>query len=105
MRRMFAAAAMLCVLSPAVAHDHGPGSWINHERLIDPVSKEWCCDLRDCQEEKNNVRALPDGNFLIISTGEIILFKRVIWRSPGSWWRCRRPDNATRCLIGPPPGS
>lgn len=94
-------------LLPAMAHDHGPGSWINNERLTDPQTKQWCCDLNDCREETANVQALPDGNFLILDTKEVIPHQRVIWRSPGGWWRCRYLDgtNRTRCLIGPPPGS
>lgn len=97
---------LLVSLSGAMAHDHGPGSWINNEKLTDPISKEWCCNLHDCREETANVVAMP-GGFLIRSTREVIPSSRVIWRSPGGWWRCRRLDgtNSTRCLIGPPSGS
>ena len=28
----------------AGAHEH----WISRERLHDPVTREWCCDERDC---------------------------------------------------------
>lgn len=108
------AAAFLCL--PALAHDHGYGSWINNERLIDPRTKEWCCNTNDCREEPDNVEAVP-GGFLVKSTGEVIPKERVIWRSPGGWWRCRylsptavdennQPKmGKTRCLIGPPMGS
>lgn len=95
-------AALWAVLSfPAMAHDH----WINHQNLRDPVTGQWCCDERDTQEETDNIEAVP-GGFLVKSTGEIIPKERVIWRSPGGWWRSRNlSDNSTRCLIGPPMGS
>jgi hypothetical protein len=97
------AAFLLC--ASARAHDHGPGSWINNERLHDPVTGEWCCNTVDCREESDNVEAVPEG-YLIRSTGETIPRERVIWRSPGGWWRCRNlPTGTTRCLIGPPQGS
>ena len=99
-------AVFLCM--PALAHDHGAGSWINNERLIDPVTREWCCNTNDCREEPDNVEARPDG-YRIRSTGEVVARERVIWRSPGGWWRCRylsgERAGETRCLIGPPQGS
>jgi hypothetical protein len=92
----------------AQAHDHGDGSWINNQKLIDPVTGQWCCNLHDCREEPGNVSPV-DGGYLIHSTGEVIPRERVIWRSPGGWWRCRHlggPNvGKTRCLIGPPMGS
>lgn len=105
--------------APALAHDHGFGSWIGKERISDPVTGEWCCDADDCKEmvsaaatdfnpatqERGSVTQLPNGNYLVSSTGEEIDAKRIIWRSPGSWWRCHRPNGSTRCLLGPPPGS
>lgn len=105
-----AAGFMLCAAAyVALAHDHGPGSWINHQNLHDPVTKEHCCNLNDCQEEPDNVRALGSGDYLILNTQEVFPAKRVIWRSPGGWWRCRYMigplAGKTRCLIGPPNGS
>ena len=99
---------VLCVIlinaltvSSVPAHDH----WISRENLRDPVTGLWCCDERDTREENDNVRAVP-GGYLIISTGEVIPNERVIWRSPGGWWRSRNlGDGTTRCLIGQPPGS
>lgn len=103
MRRLLA--VLLLVPLGALAHDHGPGSWINNQRLTDPVTKDWCCNLIDCREETENVRAVERG-FLILDTNEIIPTARVIWKSPGGWWRCRNlKTNATRCLIGPPLGT
>jgi hypothetical protein len=105
MRLVLAASAAAFLLSAALAHDHGPGSWINNERIRDPVTGEWCCNLVDCREEPDNVEPVTDG-YRIISTGEVIPRERVIWRSPGGWWRCRNlATGATRCLIGPPHGS
>ena len=93
--------AMLFIIGPGLAHDH----WISREKLTDPVTSQWCCDEKDTREENDNVRAVP-GGYLIISTGEIIAKERVIWRSPGGWWRSRNlSDGSTRCLIGPPQGS
>lgn len=87
------------------SHVHGDGSWINNERLTDPLSKEWCCNLVDCREEQ--VEPVRGG--FQVETGEVVPAQRVIWRSPGGWWRCRYMSgekiNQTRCLIGPPPGS
>ncbi len=85
----------------AFAHDH----WIRHQNLRDPISGQWCCDERDTREETTNIEAVP-GGFRIISTGEVIAKERVIWRSPGGWWRSRNlADGSTRCLIGPPLGT
>ena len=92
----------------AHGHDHGEGSWINNQRLTDPVSGEWCCNIQDCREETDNIKA-EDGGYRVIDTGEFIPAKRVIWKSPGGWWRCRylagEQAGKTRCLIGPPQGS
>lgn len=102
---IIALGVLLVIVTRSNAHDHGPGSWINEQRLTDPVTGQWCCSLIDCQEESDNVQAV-DGGFRIISTGEFIETKRVIWKSPGGFWRCRNlGDNTTRCLIGPPQGS
>ncbi len=87
------------------AHDTGEGAWINNQRLTDPETKQWCCNLHDCRDETTNVRGV-EGGYLIVSTGEVIPRERVIWKSPGGWWRCRNlSDGSTRCLIGPPNGS
>lgn len=105
MPRIFLATIALVLALPALAHDDGPGAWINHQNLRDPVSGEHCCNLNDGQEEDaSNIEARPHG-YLIHSTQEFIEFDRVIWKSPGGWWRCRYMDgsNRTRCLIGPPP--
>jgi hypothetical protein len=84
----------------ARAHD----SWISREHLTDPVTHAWCCDERDTREETDNIVAVP-GGYLVKSTGEVIPKARVIWRSPGGWWRARNlGDGSTRCLIGPPLG-
>jgi len=100
--RYVLAMVFLCLASIALAHTHGPGSWINNERLIDPVTKAWCCDERDCFPQKAGSIRPVDGGYLVVETGEVIEHKRVIWRSPdGMWWRCSI-GNVTRCLIGPP---
>jgi hypothetical protein len=89
--------ALLCS-SFAVAHE----SWISRNRLADPMSGQWCCNHIDCREE--TVKEVAGG--YRVETGEIIPYTRVIWASPeGTWVRCRNMQtNATRCLIGPPPG-
>jgi hypothetical protein len=81
------------------AHDH----WISANRLTDPASGEWCCNHIDCQAEKVSEVA---GGYLT-QAGDVVPHARIIWKSQdGSWWRCRNMrTNATRCLIGPPPGS
>lgn len=94
----------LSMSSPVKGHD----SWISRERIVDPVTNEWCCNHIDCAEEVSGVEAV-DGGYLIKSTGEVIPRERVVWRSPGGWWRCRylggEKFGKTRCLIGPPQGS
>lgn len=101
MRRAIVAAVAIALLSaPARAHDH----WINNERLVDPVTGEWCCNLNDCQVEQ--VQEVEGG--YSTAGGDVVPRARVIWKSPdGHWWRCRYlfGENAgkTRCLIGPPP--
>lgn len=84
--------------SAALAHDH----WISRENLRDPVTKQTCCNNEDCREELTVVRRI-DGDYAIMATGEVISRERVIWKSPGGWWRCRwMATGLTRCLIGPP---
>ncbi len=97
-----AAALALLVTVPALAHD----SWISRSRLFDPLSRQWCCNEHDCAPvDANGVRE-ENGGYRIGETGENIPYSRVIWQSEdGRWWRCRNlVNNATRCLIGPPPG-
>jgi hypothetical protein len=107
----FIAGIMFCPLM-ARAHDHGPGSWINNQKLKDPVTFEDCCNLNDCAEEPSGNIEPVEAGFLIKSTGEVVARERVIWRSPGGWWRCRyigpvwpKKPGHTRCLIGPPPST
>lgn len=98
--------------APALAHDHGPGSWINQEHLTDPETGQWCCDEKDCSPVPAGGVEERAGGYFIKATGEVFPKARVIWKSPdGGWWRCeqiisdpsgRRP---TRCLIAPIPGS
>lgn len=95
------AMAML-IATGAFGHD----SWINKRHLVDPQSRQWCCDEHDCEPLKTGVKENGAG-YIIAETGEDIPYARVIWKSEdGLWWRCRNlKDNSTRCLIGPPPGS
>lgn len=88
----------------AIAHD----SWIGSNRMTDPVSGEWCCNHIDCAAIPAGGLQRAPGGYLVTETGETIPASRVIWGTPpdGAWWRCRNlSTNATRCLIGPPPGS
>jgi hypothetical protein len=91
----------------AKAHDH----WINDARLVDPFTKEWCCNEHDCELiNAGGVSETSGDSYLISETGEIFPAMRVIWKSgDGRWWRCRYlgGDKAgqTRCLIGPVPNS
>jgi hypothetical protein len=103
MVRLIATLLLLAGGSAALAHDH----WINDKRLIDPVSGQWCCNKYDCAALPENGVAEVHGGYSVAETGEVIPYKRIIWRSEdGSWWRCRNlQTNATRCLIGPPPAN
>lgn len=96
---------LLLIATGALAHTTGPGSWIGREGLSDPVTKLSCCNEYDCVEDTPNIETVA-GGFRIKSTGEIIPVARVIWRSPGGWWRCvftaGEDAGKTRCLIGPP---
>lgn len=85
----------------------GHDVWISRKHLVDPESRQWCCDEHDCEPLRaGEVRELG-ASYTIAETGESIPSTRVIWRSEdGLWWRCRNlKDNSTRCLIGPPRGS
>lgn len=98
--------ALLLLISPAMAHDTGPGSWINSGGFRDPQSGEHCCNLHDCRAEA--VREVSGG--YATDGGDVVPYSRVIWNSAdGRWWRCRylggEKIGKTRCLIGPPPGS
>ena len=92
-----ATALLLASSVSAAAHE----LWINRERLVDPVTKRWCCDSTDCfAQPAGSVKAVPGG--YQTSTGEVFPGNRVLWRSPdGKWWRCGYGKKA-RCLIGPP---
>ena len=93
----------LLASSLAAAHDH----WISANRMIDPLSGEWCCNHIDCAAVPAGGVNEVHGGYSVAETGETIPYQRVIWRSQdGAWWRCRNlRTNATRCLIGPPQGS
>lgn len=98
--------AVLVGIAAALAHDH----WINHSRLVDPVTNEWCCNEHDCDLIDAGGVVEQNGDYFIVETQETFPAARVIWKSgDGRWWRCRYlgGENAgkTRCLIGPPPGS
>lgn len=97
------AVVLLAIMTEAaLSHQHGPGSWINNEKLIDPITKQWCCDEFDCKPQPAGAIKPVEGGYLVVETGEVIEHRRVIWRSPdGMWWRCAI-GNVTRCLIGPP---
>lgn len=100
MRYGATAAGLLLLIVPALAHD----SWISRQRIVDPVTGEWCCNLHDCQVEA--VREVSGG--YSTAGGDVVPFSRVIWKSPdGRWWRCRylggEKAGKTRCLIGPIP--
>lgn len=103
MMRVAIVVAALALALPALAHNH----WINSLRLTDPVSGEWCCNHIDCAPVKVGGVTETAGGYRVTETGEVIPHTRVIWQSQdGAWWRCRNMQtNATRCLIGPPPGS
>lgn len=111
----------MCLMIAFQSATQGHESWINNQNLRDPSTKQSCCNLHDCREETNNIERIETG-YLVKSTGEVIAPERVIWRSPGGWWRCRftnqpapwtdnwlknlpRKIGDTRCLIGPPMGS
>ena len=106
MVRFVSLAMLIATASLAAAHDH----WINHKRLADPQSGEWCCNHIDCAEVPAGGVRESNGGYIVAETSETIPYTRVIWKSPdGHWWRCRYLGGAkagkTRCLIGPPPNS
>lgn len=106
MRPIIACLLIVAGTSAALSHDAGPGSWMNMERLTDPLSGAWCCSQIDCHPMPAGSVQQTDGGYLVEETGEVIAKPRVIWRSPdGLWWRCAYGVGAlqskTRCLIGP----
>ncbi len=93
----------------AYSHEMGEGAWVNTLNLKDPVTKDWCCNEKDCAPVP--VGGIKENaiNFLVVETGEYIAKERIIWKAPdGRWWRCRNlgsyETGKTRCLIGPPRG-
>lgn len=89
---------------PSLVHAHD--SWISRQRITDPASGEWCCNMNDCQPEQ--VREVRGG--YSTQGGDVVPYSRVIPKSPdGQWWRCRymggEKVGKTRCLIGPPPAT
>lgn len=89
---------LLFSMSNSMAHDH----WVSDSRLEDPFTGAWCCNLDDCKPEQ--VKEVSNG---YMTEADFVVKERVLWKSQdGRWWRCRdKSTNATRCLIGPPPGS
>jgi hypothetical protein len=113
MRIPLAAFAALATLSLApvvgLGHESGEGSWMNQMSLLDPVSKQWCCNEHDCAPVPAGGVVEQGDGMLVVETGEVIPHERIIWRAPdGRWWRCHNlaGDHVgkTRCLIGPPRG-
>ena len=69
--------------APALAHDHGPGSWINRQNLRDPQTGQWCCDERDTRAETDNIEAVPGAAQEVIArTGKRAIPQFVI---DGKW--------------------
>ncbi len=96
-------------IGPVYGHDMGEGSWVNTLNLIDPMTKNWCCNEKDCEPVSLGGIKEDVISFLVVETGESIAKERVIWKAPdGRWWRCKNlagdEIGKTRCLIGPPRG-
>lgn len=111
--RALVALLWLLASSQALAHDTGAGSWINLNKLRDPLTKHHCCDRRDCIQVSAEGLREQTGGYHITETGELWPYSRVLWESQdGQWWRCVYMANQspihrrgqTRCLIGPPQG-
>lgn len=103
---LIAAALLLLFLLALYPLAHAHDSWISRQRITDPASGEWCCNMIDCRVEE--VREVRGG--YSTQGGDVVPYSRVIPKSPdGQWWRCRymggEKVGKTRCLIGPPPGS
>ncbi|MEA2934833.1 MAG: hypothetical protein QOD74_1479 [Variibacter sp.] len=103
MLRLFVTVFVVSSASLALGHDH----WISQNRMLDPVSGEWCCNHIDCAAVPSGGVKESSGGYFVAETAETIPYQRILWGSQdGAWWRCRNlRTNATRCLIGPPPGS
>lgn len=100
--RLIVAGAMLC----ASAEAHDESDWIMNQKLVDPLSKEWCCSRADCIALPTGGVDLVAGGYLLTDTKEVVPFSRALPKSPdGRYWRCHRLLNGgkvTRCLIIPP---
>jgi hypothetical protein len=97
-RRLLGTALIAFVLgSEASAHE----IWINKDRRTNAAG-EWCCNALDCAvlpEEK--IKVTSRG--YLLESGELIPHANAAMSGDSQYWRCRRPDQTTRCFFFPPP--
>jgi hypothetical protein len=105
MRRLIIAGALALFSCNSLADD----IWINRERRVDPVSKEWCCNDKDCQPVPVSKIREVKGGYVYIPTQEFIPNSRVQDSPDGEFWRCEysfgQKYGQTRCFFRGIPGS
>lgn len=82
----------LAFCSMSFAHEH----WINDGKYLDPETKAWCCDERDCHPIKDLSRIRHEGSNWIVDGAYTFSENRVMNSEDDDWWLC-----GGRCLFRP----
>jgi hypothetical protein len=97
-----------CMLGSGRAHEGE--QWIADGRMLDPVSKQWCCGPSDCHALLDRDVQLTHGGYLVKeqadSEPEYIPEARALPLAPdGRYHRCVQFNDGkakSRCFIVPP---
>ena len=92
--------ALALTLACTAVFSHGSEQWINDAKLVDPVSKEFCCGPTDCS-------ALTPGSVERVSGAIFVGWDHALPFSPdGHYHICIGYDESlipnVRCFITPP---
>ena len=97
------AGVILLIASAALAHEVGPGAWINSGRFVSPVDGQHCCGDHDCFEIKSeDISEQPGGGYFIRTLNEVVPAREVQVSRDGHYWRCKKADGSRRCFFAPP---
>jgi hypothetical protein len=103
------------LVTPAYAHDTGPGSWINHQGLRNPRTGAACCGPNDCTPLPKQVVHRVGGGFLVEHLGypnrndyahmgmvsDFIPDNEINPSADDQYWLCHGADFSVRCFMAP----
>ena len=101
--------------TPAYAHDTGPGSWINHQALKNPVTGMGCCGVNACSVVPKSAVHRTGGGFLVEHLGypdrhhyehmgmvtDFVPDNEINPSADDDYWLCHGADFSVRCFMAP----